>query len=470
MSTAPRLAAAKHSWGNDFHGCIILHIDMDAFYASCEIVCHPELRGKPVIIGTGHRAVVSAASYEARKFGVNSAMPAATAHRLCPQGIFLPVDMAYYRSMSHQVFEIFHQITDQIEPVSVDECYMDVSGALLQWKDPRKIGAWIRQTVHDQIGVTCSVGIASNKLIAKLASTNAKPNGMLLIPLARQAEFIQMMPVRSIPGVGPSTEKILTNWGITTVKQLSDMSLTDLTAALHSPAQARHLYQASHGWGSPKVVTSAPDKSIGAERTFAEDTRSWKQVTALLRRCCDDVATTLRSRRLYARTVTVKLRLANLSHISKSLTVQEPMNSEAQLYPVAKELLARLMKVEQPQAGDLILPAMIRLAGVSTSHFSSASSASYQPSFDQILENENSIDSEGAIESEKESTKNSPETKETTKTSKTSKITSVKASTIESPTNHARTASQAAKARKNIEPIIDEIRKKYGKHSANLGI
>ena len=242
----------------------MLHIDMDAFYASCEIVRHPELKGKPVIIGTGQRSVVSAASYEARAFGVNSAMAVAQARRLCPQGIYLPVDMAYYRSMSRKVFAIFHQVTDQIEQVSVDEGYMDVSAALLQWGDPRKIGAWIRQEVRERVGVTCSVGIASNKLIAKLASTNAKPDGMLLIPVGRQAEFIQMMPVRSIPGIGPSTQKALEKWGIATVKQLSQLSLADLTSALRSPAHARYLYEAARGIGSDQVVVDAPDKSIGA--------------------------------------------------------------------------------------------------------------------------------------------------------------------------------------------------------------
>ena len=208
MSTAPRLEAAKRDWGHDETGCTVLHIDMDAFYASLEVARNPGPKGQPVIIGTGPRAVVSAASYEARKYGINSAMPAARAHRLCPNGIFLPVDMAYYRMMSHRIMhEVFLTVTDRFEQVSVDEGYMDVSAALLEWGRPSAIGAWIRAQVAERFHVTCSVGIACNKLVSKIASTNAKPDGMLLIPAARSAEFVQMMPLGGIPGTGPSWEK-----------------------------------------------------------------------------------------------------------------------------------------------------------------------------------------------------------------------------------------------------------------------
>ena len=208
MSTAPRIEAAKRDWGHDETGCTILHIDMDAFFASLEIARHPEFRGKPVIVGTGNRAVVSAASYEARKYGINSAMPAARAHQLCPNGIFLPVDHHYYSAVSHEIFHtVFREVTDRIEQVSVDECYMDVSGALLAWHSPTRIAQWLRAQVAERFGITCSVGIAGNKLVAKMASTNAKPNGMLLIPLDKHAQFVQLMPLRGIPGLGPAQEK-----------------------------------------------------------------------------------------------------------------------------------------------------------------------------------------------------------------------------------------------------------------------
>ena len=235
MSTAPRLEAAKRDWGHDETGCTVLHIDMDAFYASLEVARNPGLKGKPVIIGTGPRAVVSAASYEARKYGINSAMPAARAHRLCPNGIFLPVDMAYYRMMSHRIMhEVFLTVTDRFEQVSVDEGYMDVSAALLEWGRPSAIGAWIRAQVAERFHVTCSVGIACNKLVSKMASTNAKPDGMLLIPAARSAEFVQMMPLRGIPGIGPSLEKRLNAWGVHSVAELAQLDEAALTRATGS--------------------------------------------------------------------------------------------------------------------------------------------------------------------------------------------------------------------------------------------
>ena len=277
MSTTPRLAAAKKDWGHDETGCTVLHIDMDAFYASCEVARHPQLQGRPVIIGTGQRSVVSAASYEARAFGINSAMPLARAKRLCPQGVFLPVDMTYYRGISRRIFDtIFSQITDQIEQVSVDECYMDVSGALMRWGMPTAIARWIRANVARQFHVTCSVGIATNKLVAKMASTNAKPDGMLLIPKARQAEFVQLMPLRGIPGIGPALEKRLNAWAIKDVADLATMSERDLARATGSTVTARMLAQASHGLDDDPVKPRAPEKSMGAERTFLHDTTSMK--------------------------------------------------------------------------------------------------------------------------------------------------------------------------------------------------
>lgn len=155
MSTAPRVQAAKRDWGHDTSGCNILHVDMDAFYASLEVARHPELKGKPLIIGTGNRAVVSAASYEARAYGVNSAMPVVKARNLCPQGVFLPVDIPYYSSVSKSIFEnIFLHITNQVEKVSVDECYMNVKSALLQWKSPVNIGTWVRKEVFEKYHIT----------------------------------------------------------------------------------------------------------------------------------------------------------------------------------------------------------------------------------------------------------------------------------------------------------------------------
>lgn len=387
MSTAPRLEAAKRDWGHDETGCTVLHIDMDAFYASLEVARNPGLKGKPVIIGTGPRSVVSAASYEARRYGINSAMPAARAHQLCPDGVFLPVDMAYYRMMSHRIIhEVFLTITDQFEQVSVDEGYMDVSGALLEWDKPSAIGAWIRQQVAERFNVTCSVGIACNKLVAKMASTNAKPNGMLLIPAARSAQFVQMMPLRGIPGVGPSLEKRLNAWGVHSVAELAQMDEAALIQATGSPAAARGLWAASHGLDSREIATTREEKSIGSERTLTEDTRDMHIVCRLLRSACDEVARTLRRKGLVARTLTVKLRFADLSYQTRSFTMEQPTDTASTLYPECVRQLKIMLGIPANAEPTTPLPKLIRLAGMSTSSLSEAHATAVQPSLDDLLE------------------------------------------------------------------------------------
>ncbi|MCH4209026.1 DNA polymerase IV [Bifidobacterium sp.] len=387
MSTAPRIQAAKRDWGHDESGCTVLHIDMDAFYAALEIARNPALRGKPVIIGTGPRSVVSAASYEARRYGINSAMASARARQLCPDGVFLPVDMHYYRSVSHRIVsEVFGAVTDRIEQVSIDEAYMDVSAALIRWRTPSAIGAWIRRQVAERFHITCSVGIATNKLVAKMASTNAKPDGMLLIPHNRQAEFVQMMPLRGIPGIGPALEQHLKSWGINNVADLAKPDEQTLTQACGSAAVAHTLFLAARGRDARAVTTRAPEKSIGSESTFLEDTRDMRRVLSLLRQCCDEVASTLRRRSLTARTVTVKLRYADLSYATKARTVQQPMDTASALYPQACELLAAMTGLPSDVGDGTPLPRAIRLGGVSASGLESAHTAVVQPSLDDLLE------------------------------------------------------------------------------------
>ena len=350
MSTAPRLEAAKRDWGHDETGCTVLHIDMDAFYASLEVARNPGLKGKPVIIGTGPRAVVSAASYEARKYGINSAMPAARAHRLCPNGIFLPVDMAYYRMMSHRIMhEVFLTVTERFH-------------------------------------VTCSVGIACNKLVSKMASTNAKPDGMLLIPAARSAEFVQMMPLRGIPGIGPSLEKRLNAWGVHSVAELAQLDEAALTRATGSPAAARGLWAASHGLDSREITTVREEKSIGSEETLAEDTRDMRVVCGLLRSACDEVASTLRRKGLVARTLTVKLRFADLSYQTRSFTMERPTDTAGVLYPECVRQLKVMLGLPASAESATPLPKTIRLAGMSTSSLSKAAATAVQPSLDDMLE------------------------------------------------------------------------------------
>ena len=366
MSTAPRIAAAKRDWGHDEVGCTVLHIDMDAFFASLEVARHPEYADKPVIIGLGNRSVVSAANYEARKYGINSAMASSRARKLCPNGVFLPVDIHYYREMSRRIFtEVFSRVTDRIEQVSVDECYMDVSGALLRWKSPRAIGAWIRDQVARRYHIACSVGIAANKLVAKMASTNAKPDGMLMIPVARHAEFVQMMPLRGIPGIGPSLEKRLNAWGVDSVADLAKMSMESLEQATGSAISARGLYMAARGLDDRPVAPRAQEKSVGAERTFDKDTQDMRQVTSMLRWCCDDVAGTLRRRGLMARKVMVKLRFPDLSYATKGHTLDCPTDAASMLYPQCVALLLAMMGMPESSIDAISLTRPVRLAGMS---------------------------------------------------------------------------------------------------------
>lgn len=387
MSTAPRLAAAKRDWGHDETGCTVLHIDMDAFYASLEVARRPELAGKPVIIGTGPRSVVSAASYEARAYGVNSAMPTARARQLCPSATFLPVDMRYYRAVSRAIMtDVFHAVTDRVEQVSVDEGYMDVSGALLRWRTASAIGAWIRREVARRFHVTCSVGIAANKLVAKIASTNAKPDGMLLIPKAQHAQFVQLMPLRAIPGIGPSLERRLNAWGIDSVADLAELDEFHLAQATGSKAAAHDLWLAAHGLDERPVTPTRVEKSIGSEETLLEDTTNQSVVMQRLRKECEDVARSLRRRGMVARTVTVKLRFADLSYRTRSRTLERPVDAASALYPACVRLLHDVLGMSADADAHTPLPKLIRLVGMSVSSLSDAASTATQPSLDDMME------------------------------------------------------------------------------------
>lgn len=432
MSTAPRIAAAKRDWGHDEVGCTVLHIDMDAFFASLEVARHPEYADKPVIIGIGNRSVVSAANYEARKYGINSAMASSRARKLCPNGVFLPVDIHYYREMSRRIFtEVFSRVTDRIEQVSVDECYMDVSGALLRWKSPRAIGAWIRDQVARRYHITCSVGIAANKLVAKMASTNAKPDGMLMIPVARHAEFVQMMPLRGIPGIGPSLEKRLNAWGVDSVADLAKMSMESLEQATGSAISARGLYMAARGLDDRPVAPRAQEKSVGAERTFDKDTQDMRQVTSMLRWCCDDVAGTLRRRGLMARKVMVKLRFPDLSYATKGHTLDCPTDAASMLYPQCVALLLAMMGMPESSIDAISLTRPVRLAGMSAGGLVEAADAAVQLSLDDMFEEQNEAQRGRGTDAE---------------------------------------PSTQSERLRGAEAALDAVRLKYGKGSVRLGI
>lgn len=438
MSTAPRVSAAKRDWGHDTTGCTILHIDMDAFYASLEAARNPGLRGKPLIIGTGNRSVVSAASYEARKYGVNSAMPTVRAKSLCPNGIFLPVDMPYYRTVSYKIFrEVLSLITDKIEQVSVDECYMDVRSALLRWHTPVAIGEWIRNEVARKFHITCSVGIASNKLIAKMASTNAKPNGMLLIPQSRNSDFVSLMPLQAIPGIGPSLTKTLATWGINSIEDLRNTDETTLMRIVGSKITARTLYCISRGIDDRQVMPYAQEKSIGTEQTLEVDTTDIAAVQRLIRHCCNDVAQQLRKRELMARTLTLKIRFSDLHYVTRSKTLRNPTDIAHEMYKQASALLNDANPVVHNYAigGDskcLLSP--VRLAGITASNLVSSKTTLIQPSLNDILEEDD-------------------------RSTKSDAITLVNATALNSTTRM-----------RNAEHALDAVKEKYGEKIAQLGI
>ncbi len=342
MSWAPRSKAVDRDWGSDETGCTILHVDMDAFFASLEEARHPEYAGKPIIVGVGGQethGVVSTASYAARKYGVHSAMPIVKARRLCPNGVYLPVDHHYYSHVSRQIFGgIVASVTDRIEQVSVDEAYVDVSGALLRWGSPVRIGRWIRAQVARRFHITCSVGIGSNKLIAKLASTNAKPNGLLLVPKARNAEFIGLLPIAALNGVGPATAERLRQWGIESVADLRALTHEQLARAVRSSAGADWLYEAARGNGPAQVTPRTEEKSVSVERTYPDDLTTLEQVEARIGAQADEVAGTLRSKGLVCRTVSLKLRFDDLRYVTRSRTLEMPTDQASVIAPVARSL------------------------------------------------------------------------------------------------------------------------------------
>jgi len=337
----------------DDSGCTILHADMDAFFASVEIRRNPDLRGRPVVVGGQQRGVVAAASYEARKYGVRSAMPMTQALRLCPHLVVIPPDGAAYREVSQQVMAILRDVTPLVQPLSVDEAFLDVSGAAGLFGSPSVIAARIRQRVRDELGLTCSVGVASTKFVAKLASARCKPDGLLVIPQASTLQFLHPLPVTVIWGVGAKTAEILHRLGIRTVADLAATPLDTLVRAL-GPAQATHIHELSQGIDTRRVETGEAEKSISAEHTLARDISDPAEVNRELLRLSEEVGRRLRGATLLARTVGIKIRFGDFRTITRVRTLPDATDSTATLHAVATDLYRDL---------ELIDPE-IRLVGV----------------------------------------------------------------------------------------------------------
>jgi nucleotidyltransferase/DNA polymerase involved in DNA repair len=317
----------------------ILHVDMDAFYASVEQRDNPDLRGKPVIVGAGprERGVVSAASYEARKFGVHSAMPSRTACKLCPQGIFVRPDMKKYAQVSKQIMTILGTFTPFVQPVSVDEAFMDVTGSTKKFGDPLTIAKRIKAEIHAQTGLTASVGVAPNKFLAKLASDLNKPDGLTVITEANKVEMLAPLPVSKIWGVGKVTEMRLQELGIRTIGDLQRFPLDELRHRFGNTAE--HLRALAMGEDDREVVTDEETKSISSEQTFDVDTADLDQIKKCLLEQCEEVGLRLRGEKVAARTVLLKLRYADFTTLTRRRTLPQPTQDEMMLYEVAGQLL-----------------------------------------------------------------------------------------------------------------------------------
>ena len=316
----------------------IMHVDMDAFYVSVELRTRPELRGRPVIVGfPADRSVVLSASYEARAFGVKSAMPMAVASRMCPQAVIIEPRHKLYYEVSAQLMAIFGSVTELVEPLSVDEAFLDVTGAIRRLGAPRGIGEMIRRRVASELGITASVGIAESKFVAKIASTRCKPDGLLLIGPDETVPYLHSLPVGALWGVGAKTADVLARMGIRTVADVAATPVSTLKRMLG--ATGEHVHQLSWGIDHRAVTPIRLEKSIGAEETFAVDTGDDALLHRELLRLSHRTASRLRSSGMVARTIALKLRFADFSTITRSRTVHTPVDSAQLIYAVALQLL-----------------------------------------------------------------------------------------------------------------------------------
>jgi len=328
--------------GADDSTATILHVDMDAFFASVELLERPDLRGKPVIVAhDSARSVVTAATYEARKFGVNSAMPLALAKRRCPQAIILPPHFERYQHYSREVMTIFDGVTPRVERLGIDEAFLDVAGAGKLLGGPIAVATLVRERVHSQTGLVCSVGAASTKFVAKLASSRAKPDGLLVIPADATLGFLHPLPIGALWGVGGKTEEALTRRGIRTI---GDLANTPVDALEHvvGKAGASKLHDLSWGIDPRSVETRAEEKSVGHELTFEVDVTDPAVIRRELLRLAGMVAARLRASDMVGRTVVLKLRFADFSLITRSRTLAEPTDLGRRIYEEVSDIYASL--------------------------------------------------------------------------------------------------------------------------------
>lgn len=351
---------------------IVLHVDMDAFYVSVELRRRPELRGRPVWVGGASRGVVLSASYEARAFGVEGGMSSTRARRLCPDAVAIRPDFDAYAAASEGVFAIFGSITPVVEPVSLDEAFLDVTGALRRLGPPREIGERIRALVADEQGVPCSVGIAPTKLLAKMASNHAKPDGLFEVEPGEVTGFLHPLPVERIWGVGETTAAALHRLGLHTVGDIAHTPKSTLQRAFGAH-QGGSLWELAWGIDGRRVVARAGERSVGSQETFDRDTDDLRIVETELLRVAARVCTRLRAGGVLGRTVTVHVRFADFRVTQRSVTLDNPTDVTDEVHAAAVTLL-RAMRLERPR---------IRRVGVRVEGLVDVAKAYRQPTLDE---------------------------------------------------------------------------------------
>ena len=337
----------------------VLHVDLDAFFAAVEQRDQPELCGKPVIVGGGgpnERGVVSAASYEARAFGVHSAMPLVTAGRLCPHGVFLPVDGRKYQQASREVMAILRRYTPLVQPISIDEAFLDVTGSRQLFGDGETIARAIKQAVRAEVGLTASVGVATTKLVAKIGSDLRKPDGLVVVPPGEEASFLAPLPISRLWGVGEKTALALRDFGVVTIGDLAALPPAAMERRFGKHGAA--LVARAHGIHADPVATGDPAKSIGHEHTFGADTSEHEKIERTVLGMADGVAWRLRSAGLKAATITLKLRDTSFVTITRQTTLDTPADLTEPIYEAALGLLHKELHGQR-----------IRLVGVTASNF-----------------------------------------------------------------------------------------------------
>ncbi|OGX06534.1 MAG: hypothetical protein A2Z88_04485 [Omnitrophica WOR_2 bacterium GWA2_47_8] len=340
----------------------IAHIDMDAFFAAVEQRDDPSLKGKPVVIGSDPkggkgRGVVSTCSYEARKFGVHSAQPISTAYRLCPHAVYLPVDGAKYKQASDEIFSILYDFTPDIEPISIDEAFLDITGSYHFYKTPYATCQKIKEEIQKKVNLTASIGIAPVKMVAKIASDLCKPDGLLEVKPGEILEFLAPLPIRRLWGVGPKTQQVFDAMGIRKIGELAQIPLAKLVKLFGE--SGKHLYDLSHGIDERQVSVDEDVRSVSHEHTFDTDTGQVDEIHDVLLHLSEKVSRRLRKYELKGKTLSIKIRLKGFKTYTRAFTFPEKTNYVDDIYKKAKELFDEFYKKDMK----------FRLVGVRVSNF-----------------------------------------------------------------------------------------------------